>query len=208
MPVCIGILGGSFNPVHVGHLTVAEGAREALGLEKVLFVPANVPPHKDAVELAPPADRLKMVRIAVEDNPHFEASDIELQRPAPSYTMDTVKILHERLEDGAEITFIIGADSVAELPAWHRIGELARICTIVPVARPGVSLEDVPALAKSIGEGEALALSSRLIHIPLVDVSSTEIRERVRAGRSIRYLVPEGVRAHILARRLYASPLH
>jgi len=208
MAVRIGILGGSFNPVHVGHLTVAEGACDALGLEKVLLVPANVPPHKDASELAPAADRLKMVRLAVENNPHLEASELELRRPAPSYTIDTIRALQEELGTDAQILFIIGADSVVELPGWHRIGELIHMCTVVPAARPGISLEDVPGLAESIGEVEAHALCDRLIRIPLVDVSATEIRERVRAGRSIRYLVPEGVRQHILAQRLYVPACH
>ncbi len=204
MPVRIGILGGTFNPVHVGHLAMAEGAREALRLERVLFIPANVPPHKDALGLAPCEDRLRMLHLALDGNPDFEVSDVECERPAPSYTVDTLKALREGLDADAEMFFIIGADSVPELPTWHRIDDLVHMCTIVPVNRPGISLENMSALAKAIGADEAEALLRRLIHLPLVDVSSTEIRKRVRTNRSIRYLVPEQVRAYILARGLYS----
>lgn len=200
----IGVLGGSFNPVHIGHLLMAEGAVEALGLEKVLFIPARQPPHKDPTQLAPAADRTRMLRRAIKGNEKFELSRIELQRKGPSYTIDTIRRLRRELGAGAALYFLVGADSIGELPAWKDAPLLVQLCRVVPITRPGNrSGDEIHRLAQAIGEKAAHEILARLLKIPLVDVSSSEIRRRLRSGASIRYLVPEPVRRYIEERRLY-----
>ncbi len=204
MPRNIGVLGGSFNPVHVGHLMMAQGAVDALNLEKVLFIPARQPPHKDPVMLAGANHRLQMLRLAVEGNERFEVSEIELQREGPSYTVDTLRQLREEYGEEAGLYFIIGADSIQELPLWRDVAMLVQLCRIVPVARPGErSGDEIQYLAQAVGEQRARELLARLLRIPLVDISSSDIRRRIAAGLSIRYLVPESVRGYIEENRLY-----
>ncbi|HPD16945.1 MAG TPA: nicotinate-nucleotide adenylyltransferase [Planctomycetota bacterium] len=199
----IGLLGGSFNPIHLGHLVVAEEARQRLGLERVLFVPALVSPHKLGKPLAPAEDRLRMVQLAIADNPAFEASDIELRRAGPSYSMDTVQQLRAQSDGAWDIHFLVGADTLPELPAWHRIGELADLCKFVVFSRPGESLDAFEPLRAALRDDQVAALAARRFEIPLIGISSTDIRRRAREGRSIRYLVPEAVRRYIVARGLY-----
>jgi len=201
--VRIGLLGGSFNPVHVGHLVVAEQARERLGLERVLFVPARISPHKLGKPLAPAEDRLRMVQLAIADNPAFEASDIELRRGEPSYSVDTVRQLREQSNGEWNIHFLVGSDTLPELPAWHRIGELAELCKFVVFSRPGDPLDALEPLRGALRDEQVAAIAERSFEIPLIGVSSTDIRRRVREGRSIRYLVPEPVRRYVVARGLY-----
>ena len=148
----LGILGGSFNPVHLGHLVLAETAREALGLERVIFIPAKLPPHKRAAALADGADRLAMVRLAVAGNPALAVSDIELRRPGVSYTVDTVRALREKLGAGTQIYFLIGMDTVAELAAWREVARLARLCKFVPLSRPGHASPNAAALERAVGQ--------------------------------------------------------
>jgi len=199
----IGLLGGSFNPIHVGHLVLAEEARERLGLERVLFVPNRLPPHKPADDMASPADRLHMVRLAVADNERFEACDIELRRDGPSYSLHTVEQLQKESANTLDIHFLIGADTLPELPTWYHVSELAALCKFVVFSRPGGSLDDLAPLRGVLSEEQIAAIASRRLEMPLIGVSSTEIRRRVREGRSIRYLVPEAVRRYILERGLY-----
>ena len=158
----LGILGGSFNPIHLGHLVLAETAREALGLERVIFIPAKLPPHKRAAALADGADRLAMVRLAVAGNPALAASDIELRRPGVSYSVDTVRALRQKLGAGTEIYFLIGMDTVAELTAWREVARLARLCKFVPLSRPGHARPNAAALsAPSAGARRAPFSSAR-----------------------------------------------
>lgn len=199
----IGILGGSFNPIHMGHLVLAETAREALGLERVVLVPAKLPPHKNAFALAEGKDRLKMVRLAVAGNPALEASDIELRRPGVSYTVDTLRALRERYGGEAEIYFLLGMDTVSELPTWREIGDLAKLCRFVPLSRPGVPPADESVLARAVGRDEAHAVLERAIAMPLMEISSSDIRRRIAGGRTIRYLVPDPVADYIRRRGLY-----
>ncbi|MBM4041193.1 MAG: nicotinate-nucleotide adenylyltransferase [Planctomycetes bacterium] len=214
----IGLLGGSFNPIHVGHLVVAEEARGRLGLERVLFVPARVSPHKLGKPLAPAEDRLRMVQLAIADNSAFEASDTELRRGEPSFSIDTVQQLREQSGGEWDIHFLVGADTLAELAAWHRVRELADMCKFVVFSRPeergaepGPSrAEGTPRpqdaldpLRAALRDDQVAAIAERRIEIPLIGVSSTDIRRRVREGRSIRYLVPEAVRRYIVAKGLY-----
>jgi len=204
MPPRIGLFGGSFNPIHIGHLVAAEGAREALRLEKVIFIVAGIPPHKSS-NLAPATDRLHMVELAIADNPSFAVSDVEVCRPGPSYTVDTVRAFRQQLGPAAELYFIIGGDSVAELPTWRSVREVAELCRIIPVTRPGYNYPDPKPLEAALGADKAAALYRDAVHIPLLDVSASDIRWRLREGRSVRYLVPEAVRNYLLARNLYRN---
>jgi nicotinate-nucleotide adenylyltransferase len=201
----LGVLGGSFNPVHLGHLVLAETAREALGLERVLFIPAKLPPHKRAAALADGADRLAMVRLAVAGNPALAVSDIELRRPGVSYSVDTVRALRENLGPGTEIYFLIGMDTVAELTGWREIAALARLCKFVPLSRPGIAGPNAAALESAIGKLPARAIIKRAVAMPVIGISSSDIRRRVAQGRTIRYLVPDAVAAYIRRKRLYAD---
>lgn len=200
--VKVGLLGGSFDPIHLGHLVLAEEARERLGLARVLFVPNRLPPHKTGREMAPPADRLEMVRLAIAGNPAFEASEIELWRDGPSYSIDTVTRFRADHEDW-DIHFLIGADTLPELPTWYRAEDLAARCKFVVASRPGQSLRNLDPLRGTFTEDQIAAVAARCIEIPLIGVSSTEIRQRVREGCSIRYLVPEAVMDYIRGRGLY-----
>jgi nicotinate-nucleotide adenylyltransferase len=199
----IGLLGGSFDPIHIGHLVVAEQARVRLGLERVLFVPSCLPPHKLGKELAPAEDRLRMVELAIADNPAFEASDIELRRDGPSYSIHTVKQLRAQSDEALDIHFLIGADTLPELPTWHRTAELADLCKFVVFSRPGESLDALEPLREILSDEQVAAIASRRFEMPPIGVSSTQIRCHVREGISIRYLVPEPVRQYILERGLY-----
>ena len=199
----LGVFGGSFNPIHLGHLILAEQMREHFALEKVLFIPAKEPPHKRNHALAPAADRREMVRLAVAGNEAFEVSDIELRREGASYTIDTIQELQRRFGAGAELHFIIGSDTVRELPTWHRVGELLRLCEFVIGARPGHEARVREHLSGILSDEELSALEARTVTIRLIQISATDIRERVRSGRSIRYLVPSAVEEYIAKRGLY-----
>jgi nicotinate-nucleotide adenylyltransferase len=201
----LGVLGGSFNPVHLGHLVLAETAREALGLERVIFIPAKLPPHKRAAALAAGADRLAMVRLAVAGNPALAVSDMELRRPGVSYSVDTVRALREKVGPEAEIYFLIGMDTVAELAEWREIAGLARLCKFVPLSRPGHAGSNAADLERAIGRLEARAILKRAVAMPVIGISSSDVRRRVAEGRTIRYLVPDAVAAYIRRKRLYAQ---
>ena len=197
----IGVLGGTFNPVHIGHLILASEIREAAGLEKVLFIPACCPPHKVAGDMLPGEHRLRMASLAVAHNPCFEASDIELRRDGVSYTFDTVTELRRQHPDD-DFHFIIGADSVPELASWYKIGELVRLCTILIGDRPGHDLHWEP-LEKVLPEATVDELRGGVICTTPIGVSSSEIRSRIRQGRAIRYLVPAKVEEYISEHGLY-----
>lgn len=189
MSATIGLLGGSFDPVHHGHLVLARDAVEALGLDQLVFIPAARNPLK-AAEGAPGELRLAMLRAAVAGEPGFAVEDVELRRPPPSYTVDTVGDLARRFP-GARLTLIVGEDNVVGFPRWHRWEELRAAVEVVVLRR---------------GPGEGGALPYRTLTARRLDISATEIRKRVAAGRSIRYLVPEPVREIIAAHGLYRRP--
>ena len=201
----LGVFGGSFNPIHLGHLVLAETAREALGLERVIFIPAKLPPHKRAAALAAGADRLAMIRLAIAGNSSLAVSDIELRRPGVSYSVDTVRALREKFGAGTQIYFLIGMDTVAELTGWREIALLARLCQFVPLSRPEHAAPNAAALERAIGRLQARALLKRALPMPLIGISSSEIRRRVAQGRTIRYLVPDAVVAYIRRKRLYVG---
>lgn len=184
----LGIYGGAFDPPHLGHLVAASDACDALALDRLLWIPSAVHPLK-AVRTAA-ALRLEMVRAAVAEDARFAADDLELRRTGPSYTVDTLRALRAR-EPGAELFFLTGADNLADLPRWREPDEIARLATLAVVSREGETLPgDAPYPAVAVP-------------VTRVDVSSTEVRRRVAAGQSIRYLVPEAVRAVIERERLY-----
>ena len=195
----IGVIGGTFDPIHYGHLAAAEEARVRINLERVLFVVAGVPPHKLNEEVTPVEHRLAMVRLAITSNPYFEISTVDVERPGPSYTVDTISILQERSGQGTEIYFIMGLDSLVELSTWHQPQRLFQLCRLVAPKRPGIQI-DAAELETSLP-----GISSRLqiIDMPEVDISSTELQERVREGLPIKYQVPEEVEKYINDHGLY-----
>jgi nicotinate-nucleotide adenylyltransferase len=193
----IGILGGTFDPIHYGHLAAGEDARAAVGLREVVFIPCGDPYHKPERYASPGEDRFEMVRLAIASNPAFRASRIEIDRPGPSYTIDTVRALRREHPD-TEFHVILGADAMAELPEWKRHRALLDEARFIIVSRPGTTWDD---LRRRLPE-EYLQ-SAHLLDIPAVDVSSSEIRERVRRGEPIRYLVPPAVEQYIARKGLY-----
>jgi nicotinate-nucleotide adenylyltransferase len=195
----IGLLGGSFDPIHVGHLHVARHARLRLGLDRVVFMPAGQPPHKLGQAMTDPEDRFEMVRLAVAGEPHFSVSRIDLDRPGPSYSVDTVRLLQEAWGPDARIYFLIGADSLADFPTWYRPRRLLELCQVVAVGRPGYAV-DLAALARRFSGAPPVLF---LEHVPQVDISATEVRRRVAEGHSIQGLVPPAVATYIEAHGLY-----
>lgn len=189
----IGLFGGSFNPPHVAHLVVAEVVRDQFDLESIWWIPNATPPHKPNGELAAVEHRLAMTRAAIDDNPAFQLCDIEVERAGVSYTVDTVRALQEQHPD-TDFGLIIGSDSLDHFAEWHCPDEIAERVPLVVYKRPGV-LEAVaePRFANRVQYAAA----------PVMEVSGTEIRSRRRAGRSIRYLVPDAVREYIEAHDLY-----
>lgn len=199
----IGILGGTFNPVHFGHLVLAQSAYECIDLSKVLFVPSNMPPHKKGFNLASAEHRKAMIDAAIEDDLRFELNDIELKRKGASYSIDTVMEL-KRESPKAEIVFIIGQDTLPELHTWKRIYDLLALCRFVTFRRPGVDKIFEPSALKLDAPWPEKLLKD--VHEGvMVDVSSTDIRYRIAEGMSIRYLVPVHVEMYILEHRLYRT---
>lgn len=195
----LGLMGGTFDPVHYGHLVIAEETRLVFGLDRVDFVTSADPPHKKGYEITPAEHRYAMTLLATASNPFFRVSRREIERAGPSYSIDTIQE-YQREFPGAEIFFITGADAILEILTWHRADEAIRLCTFVAATRPGYDL------AKMERVLPASYLSHiRRITVPGVDFSSTDIRERVQRGKSIKYLVPEPVEAYIAKYNLYES---
>ena len=185
----IGLLGGSFNPIHIGHLILAESAKGQLSLEKILFIPSHLPPHKTAQGVVSAKHRYEMVRLAVKDKASFGVSDIEVQRRGTSYTIETVKTLRKKMPS-ATFTFLIGSDCLKGLSTWKEIEALFRLCRFVIAKRPRFPLTGVPN-------------GFQKINIPQIDVSSRVIRERIAEGKSIAYQVPRTVALYIQKHHLY-----
>jgi nicotinate-nucleotide adenylyltransferase len=193
----LGLFGGTFDPIHLGHLVVAEQCREACGLDRVWFVVAGSPPHKTGRRTAA-EHRLEMVRIAVAGHPAFEVSEIETRRPGPHYSVETLAAVRaERPDD--ELFFLIGADSLVDLPSWREPDAIARQATIVVSNRPGID----PVTTADLPEFGPGALPLRAVSVPPIGIASHDLRRRVAEGRSVRYLVPRGVEAYIEANGLY-----
>lgn len=200
----LGVFGGTFDPIHVGHLVVAEEARERLGLDQVLFIPAGQPWFKTGRSLTDGHHRMAMVQRAVESNPRFQVSDMEITRPGPTYTVDTLCELRRELGGDASLYFILGLDSLRELGRWHQPERLLEMCTLVGVSRPGFQDWD-PAILDAVSPGASNNVV--LLRGPLIGISGAELRRRVAAGQSIKYQVPDCVEAYIYEHGLYGSKL-
>ncbi|NLG48628.1 MAG: nicotinate-nucleotide adenylyltransferase [Chloroflexi bacterium] len=194
----VGVFGGTFDPIHIGHLVVAEEARVSCALDRVIFIPAKKPPHKPGEPYASAGDRLEMVRLAIADNPYFCVSGMELERAGPSYTVDTLRAIREECLVRS-LFFIMGADSLVHLKTWrdpHGIMQLARL---IAVTRPDWDV-DLAALDREL---PGLAANTELLTTVRLEISSTDLRERVSEGRPIRYQVPDQVEAYIREHGLY-----
>ena len=204
----VGILGGTFDPVHYGHLVVAQQVREALELDRVLFVPAALPPHKLDEEVAPAADRVAMVELAIAGNSAFAMSEIELEREGPSYTVDTLDELTDeaaRQRVARDFYFILSVEALAGLSTWHEPARLLELARLAVVQRPGAPLPNHTQLGGMLPGGAAsIARVECVDTVPLAH-SSSDVRARAISGRSIRYLVPPAVEAYIRDHRLYRS---
>jgi len=196
----IGILGGTFDPPHIGHLILGEYSIDALDLTHLLFVPAADPPHKQNRAKTPITHRLAMLKLAIEGNPRFDLSHIDLDRPGPHYSLDTVKIAGTQFP-GAELFFVMGGDSLRDLPKWHRPQELIALCKLAVMRRPGDNLD--PGMHRAVLPG----LERRVVMMdtPVLEISSTEIVNRLRHGQSVRYLVPDNVLSYIAEYGVYTD---
>ncbi len=206
MAEAIGLFGGSFDPIHHGHLIVARAIFEQLGLERMIFLPSASPPHKEAHDLTEAAHRAEMVKLAIEDEPGFAFSDFDLSRSGPTYTIDTIAHFRAHAGRGVGLCWIIGADSLADLPSWHRVSALVDECRIVTAARPGWTGMDWDKLHGVLRDEQIARLRHGVFETPRLEISSTDIRRRVFEGRSIRYLVPDCVRDYIESHQLYRRP--
>lgn len=215
----IGVFGGSFNPVHLGHLLLADEVLELLRLDRIVFVPAAEPPHKPMRGLAPARDRFAMTELAIRDNPHFAISDLELRRSGPSYTVDTLEALRAQAGPGARFFLLIGSETFVDLLTWRdpqRVARLARLA-VIPRAGSGFDAEGIQAqkVLQEIGQerwvrvppppepAELSGAGALLVAATSLPISSSELRRRASEGRSLAYRVPEAVRAYILERGLY-----
>jgi GTP-binding protein len=198
----IGIFGGTFDPVHLGHLMVVEEAKTALDLSEVVLVPAGQPMSRPNVNVTPAKQRLAMLNLAVEGSPYLKVSSIEIERKGPSYTADTIAELKKKSGRGSELYFILGWDSLEQLPTWHEPSKIISLCTLVAVPRPGYSKPSLKTL-----EGVLPGISDKVIILdkPKVDISATEIRELAAQGESIEHLVPEAVAKYIKKNKLYTQ---
>lgn len=196
----VGIMGGTFDPIHVGHLMTAEAVRDEYDLDKVIFIPAAVPPHKMKQHVTEAQHRYVMTVLATCSNPNFEVSDIEMNRPGPSYTIDTVHELVKRFGEDTDFYFITGADAISEIHTWDRIEELLTLCHFIGASRQGC-VPNVDQIKESFG-----SLGMAKIHrleTPELEISSTDIRHRIQKGYSIKYIVPTAVEQYIYKQGLY-----
>lgn len=222
----LGVMGGTFNPIHYGHLVVANEVREAFALEKIIFVPAAVPPHKQQTEIIEPRHRLIMTVLATISNPHFVVSAVEIDRPGTSYSVETIAALKALYPDTTALYFILGIDAFLEIALWRQPDLLLRSCHIIVTARPGYNLRQLattplqqlstlyPCLSFELSRGEAATPLPRVRvsgtpyeivfqEVSALDISSTRIRQRIKRGLSITYLLPETVEAYIRTYQLY-----
>lgn len=208
----VGILGGTFDPVHYGHLRFAEEGRELFGLEEIIFIPCGIPPHKEATKISPAEKRLRMVELAVAGNPRFCVWDIEIKRPWLSYSVETIKEIKEKYGSSLELFFLVGFDAFQEIGTWKDYQELLSLCHFVVATRAGqagrlpLEIEPLFCYDKNAGcychkGGSRLYLAE----ITALDISSTKIRDAVQEGRSIKYLVPREVEDYIKREGLYSN---
>ncbi|GAB4434723.1 MAG: nicotinate-nucleotide adenylyltransferase [Anaerolineae bacterium] len=197
--MAVGIFGGTFDPPHLGHLVLAETCADALALARVLWTPAADPPHKRDLAITPAAQRVAMVEAAIAGNPRFALSRVDLERPGPHYSVDMVRMVAAQYPPGTSLYFLIGGDSLRDLPTWHEPARLLEYCWLAVMRRPGDNV-DIDALEDQL---PGLTARLRIIDAPLIEISGSEIRRRVRDGQSIRYRVPDRVAAYIAREGLY-----
>lgn len=199
----LGVLGGTFDPIHLGHVAAAEAAQRALSLDSIILIPSRIPPHRTDPVTASPADRFAMAQLAA-DRPGWSASRIELDREGPSYTYDTLVALRE--SESTQIAFVTGADAFAEIATWSRYPAILDLANFVVVSRPGITLDSLRERVPTAFERSTSAKTRVILveaHTP--DISSTDIRHRVRAGHSLSGYVPDRVADYISAHHLYAG---
>ncbi|QRN86122.1 nicotinate-nucleotide adenylyltransferase [Clostridia bacterium] len=202
----IGIMGGTFDPIHFGHLVLAETVRETMKLDKILFIPTGDPPHKKDQNVTSAKQRLEMVELAISDNPDFYCSNMEVDREGFSYTVDTLERLRETCGENCKLFFITGADAIIEILSWKNVERISNLCTFVAAARPGTGrkklsdfLEDLPGYLQN---------KIHVTQVPALQISSTDIRKKVASGLTIRYLLPAAVEQYIKDNRLYIQGNH
>ena len=205
-PGALGILGGTFDPIHIAHLAVAEEARDALGLEQVLFIPAGEPPHKPGQAITPGEERLAMIELAIAGNPAFAVSRMELDRDGPSYTVDTLSVLRARrlaAGESGELVFIVSAEAFAAFETWREPRRVLELAIVAIAPRDGFPDATRDAVARAFPDQ-----ADRVVFLdgPRLRLSASDLRERAAAGRSLRYLVPDAVAAHIEDHGLYRDP--
>ncbi|MCL1798307.1 MAG: nicotinate-nucleotide adenylyltransferase [Eggerthellaceae bacterium] len=200
----LGIMGGTFDPIHIGHLACAEQVRENFGLDAVVFIPAGVPVYKKHLEVTPAHHRLEMCRLACESNPFFDVSSLEIDRGGDTYTVDTLRELRAHYPDNVELSFITGADAVLSIIKWHESSEIARLARLIAATRPGYVLSD--------GQKADLRLhadfSITYTEITALAISSSDLRLRIREGKSLRYLAMQCVSDYIGREGLYQEAAH
>lgn len=198
----VGVFGGTFDPIHLGHLAVARSVLSALNLDKVIFVPAGQPWLKAGTPVSPVEDRVEMVRLAIARRKAFELSTIEADRPGPSYAVDTMEALQRRSGGGSVLFFLLGSDALIDIAKWKEPQRLIRLCQLAAFARPGCGLLDMEPL-----EAAVPGISQRLVfvEVPQVDIRATDIRRRLSEGRSIGRLVPQAVERYILEHGLFGG---
>lgn len=219
-PLRLGLLGGSFNPIHNGHLAIARQTREALGLDRILFIPTSQPPHKRNGSLAPARDRYEMVRLAIASDPALAISDVEINRPGKSYTIDTVRLLQQEYGAQTQLFFLIGLDAFLEFPSWRDPQALLELCQFVILSRPGQSFRSLstvrllppipfPSLA-DLDAGRISRIDAPLgeqglicLKLPPCPISASDIRTRIRQGLPSANLLPPSVESYILQHHLY-----
>jgi len=199
------LFGGTFDPIHLGHTTVAQAACQQLGAEKIIFVPAKRSPLKKSGPVADDEHRLAMITLAIEDKGIFEVSDYELRRPEPSYTLQTVKHFQEVLGQDVELHWLLGADSLAELLHWYGILELIDRCRLTTMYRAGYPKPDFGKYTALLGPDRVARLQSDIVETPLVDISSTEVRRRLAAGEDVSAMLHPAVAEYIKKHNLYAD---
>ena len=198
----IGVIGGTFDPIHLAHLAVAEEARARLNMAEILFVPAGQPWLKTDTDISPAEHRVNMLRLAITDKPYFKLSTLEIERAGFSYTVDTMAELKGKFDAGDELFFILGWDSLAELPRWREPSRLVGMCQLVVAPRPGCSAPDLKSLEAAIS---GISQRVTILEKPEMDISASAIRELVAKGLSIRHLVPEPVDRYIKEHKLYLT---
>jgi len=197
----VGVLGGTFDPIHIGHLILAEEARDQLDLDLVYFVPAGDPPHKRDRHLTPVAQRVHMTELALAGNAAFRVSRVDADRAGPHYTVDMVQIIQDQLPRGSELFFLMGFDSLTELPTWHEPARLIAACHLVALTRHDIDVDWAELEAALPGIRQRVTL----LDMPELEIASHQLQQRIREGRSIRYLVPDEVCAYIREKGLYSE---